>query len=115
MYDAEFKKEIKSENINEINNQSAIDLEYDNLVDSIHLCNEHKYEQSSTLDKAVLTIAAGSFGITITFFKTMISDSVSNIWLLFLGWFLLVFCILITLFSFFFSQKSFNTHMDYLV
>lgn len=64
-------------------------------------------ESSRTFDKAILTLASGSFGFTIAFLKDIVPTPFENTkWLIHFSWGLIALSILLILISFLTSQKA---------
>ena len=67
-----------------------------------------RYKQSRNLDKYILTLAAGSFGLSLLFIRQIVPDPKSGtIWLLVSAWSAFGASILSTLISFLLSQEAF--------
>lgn len=78
------------------------------LVDAIK-------EHSVFFDKAILTFSAGAFGLSLTFFKEIVSDIKPNtLEYLFIAWGAFCVSMFCTLFSFITSQKACRRQMERL-
>ena len=66
------------------------------------------FEQSRLFDKAILTLAAGAFGLSLTFIRQFVPEgqAAKSVCLLILSWIFLSTSILSTLFSFITSQYA---------
>lgn len=75
---------------------------------------EAEQNQVNMLDKAILTISTGVFGISITFIEKIAGENPTNTWALIVSWSLFVLTIISTLFSFRASQKALRVARDLL-
>lgn len=100
-------KEHKYKNNSEIHYQVYIS-ERNALV-------EGEKSQSNSFDKYLLTFAAGTFGITITFMDLILSEILPNTkWMVSTAWGLLATSILFILISFLTSQIAYRKQIDIL-
>jgi hypothetical protein len=73
-----------------------------NLIDA-------ELEQASSFDKYILTLAAGTFGLSLLFIKDIVPHpEAGTIWLLVTAWAIFGASILSTLISFLLSQKAYR-------
>ncbi|MCX6173299.1 MAG: hypothetical protein NTZ27_00895 [Ignavibacteriales bacterium] len=101
---SELEKEIVDE---------SEDKNYKLYIDERKLLIEALRESSQTFDKAILTLASGSFGFTIAFLKDIAPKPFANtLWLLAFSWFLFAVSLIVILFSFLASQKACNEGID---
>lgn len=72
-------------------------------------------EQSRSLDKALLTLAAGALGISVSFIKDVVPEfRPCTAWILYAGWTALVASLLCTLWSFLTSMKAMSRQREIL-
>jgi hypothetical protein len=83
------------------------DLEYNVYLEERKSLIDAEREQSRLFDKAILTLAGGAFGLSMTFIKEIISDQKPNqIYWLVLAWAFFCASMLSTLISFLTSQEA---------
>lgn len=89
--------------------------EYDVYFKEREFLTSVRYQTIQQLDKAILTLSAGAFGISLAFIKQIVSpgrivaiDLLSNSWICFIS------SILLTLLSFFTSQIACSRAIDIL-
>ncbi|TSA17857.1 hypothetical protein D4R75_11960 [bacterium] len=76
-------------------------------LDERKLLIEALRESSQSFDKAMVTLASGSFGFTIAFLKDVAPRPFQNtLWLLASSWICFAFSLIVILLSFLFSQKA---------
>ena len=92
---------------NNSNSYNSKDKEYDLYIEERKILVDSLRESSRTFDKAILTLASGSFGFTIAFLKDIVPIPFENTkWLIHFSWSLFVLSILLILISFLTSQKA---------
>ena len=101
---------MKNENLENI---EVKDKDYDLYIEERKILVDSLRESSRTFDKAILTLASGSFGITIAFLKDIVPNPFENTkWLLYFSWSFFAFSILVILVSFLTSQKACLKQID---
>lgn len=87
--------------------------DYDQYVEERKILVESHRMSSQAFDKAILTLASGSFGFTFAFLKDLVPNPIeSTMCLLHFAWLYFAICILIILLSFIFSQKACLKQID---
>jgi hypothetical protein len=91
------------------------DLKYQVYLEERKSLVDAEREQSRLFDKAILTLAGGAFGLSLTFIKEIISSNkpVQIYWLI-LAWICFCSSMLSTLISFLTSQSACSTQRDIL-
>lgn len=98
---------------NNSNDFDTKEKDYDLYISERKILVESHRESSQSFDKAILTLASGSFGFTIAFLKDIVPHPYANTkWLLHLSWGFFAFSILIILISFLTSQKACLKQID---
>lgn len=94
-------------------NDNPNDEKYELYLEERKILIEALREGSRTFDKAILTLASGSFGFSIAFIKDIVPNPLSNtLWLLGCSWVLFSLSIIIILLSFIFSQNACKAQID---
>lgn len=89
------------------NSHNSKDKDYDLYIEERKILVDSLRESSRTFDKAILTLASGSFGFTIAFLKDIVPTPFENTkWLIHFSWSLFALSILLILISFLTSQKA---------
>ena len=89
------------------NNAADIDKKYDLFIEERKILVKSLQESSRTFDKAILTLASGSFVLSFAFIKDLVPRPITGtIWLLHYSWFFFALSILLILISFLTSQKA---------
>ncbi len=92
---------------NNSNSYNSKDKDYDLYIEERKILVDSLRESSRTFDKAILTLASGSFGFTIAFLKDIVPTPFENTkWLIHFSWGLFALSILLILISFLTSQKA---------
>lgn len=101
--------------MNETNSNKKSDLNYKIYFEERKSLVEAKREQSQLFDKAILTLAGGALGLSLTFIKEIISSHkpVQIYWLI-LAWICFIVSMLSTLISFLTSQCACSTQIEIL-
>jgi len=101
--------------MNEANSNEKNDLKYKVYLEERKFLVDAEREQSQSFDKAILTLAGGAFGISLTFIKEIVSSHkpVQLHWLI-LAWICFIVSMLSTLISFLASQRACSTQRDIL-
>ncbi|MGB7581754.1 MAG: hypothetical protein WBL85_04825 [Sedimentisphaerales bacterium] len=101
--------------MNEANPNEKSDLKYKVYLEERKFLVDAEREQSQSFDKAILTLAGGAFGISLTFIKDIVSnhEPVQLPWLI-LAWICFIVSMLSTLISFLTSQKACATQREIL-
>ena len=101
--------------MNESNSNEKDDLKYKVYLEERRSLVDAEREQSRLFDKAILTLAAGTFGLSLTFIKEIVSNNepVKIYWLV-LAWVFFCASILSTLSSFLTSQRACSRQRDLL-
>jgi hypothetical protein len=107
-----FEKKMCKENT--VNSEGNEDLKYKTYLEERNLLVSAEIEGSRLFDKAILTLAAGSFGLSIAFIKQIFTSSISNYWILALAWICFGMSILSTLISLLTSQHGCSKQRDIL-
>jgi len=90
-------------------------LDYETYLKERSILIDAEREGARSFDKFILTLSAGSFGLSLTFITQIASDfNRWTIWLLAVAWFSFVVSILSTLVSFLTSQASCRRQRDIL-
>jgi len=98
---------------NKSNNFDSKEKDYELYIEERKILVESLRESSQSFDKAILTLASGSFGFTIAFLKDIVPNPFENTkWLLRFSWGLFAFSILLILVSFLTSQKACVRQID---
>jgi len=89
-------------------NQHTKDEKYQVYLSERKALVDAALEQSRFFDKAILTLAAGVFGLSITFIRQFVpaGQNAQGVWLLFIAWILFGTSIVSTLISFLTSQSA---------
>jgi hypothetical protein len=90
------------------------DLKYKTYIEERKSLLDAKLEGSRLFDKAILTLAAGSFALSLTFIKQIIQSTIHNHWILILAWICFGVSILSTLVSFLVSQEGCSRQIEIL-
>jgi hypothetical protein len=90
------------------------DLKYKTYLDERKLLVSAELEGSRLFDKAILTLAAGSFALSLAVIKQIFPSFISNKYLLALAWTSFVISILSTLISFLTSQHACSKQREIL-
>jgi len=86
---------------------------YQLYIDERKLLIQAEQEGARTFDKAILTFASGSFGVSIAFIKDVVPHPyVNTLWLLGTSWALFSICLITILFSFLASQNACKKNID---
>ncbi len=91
----------------EADTNKTSNLNYKDYLEERKLLIDAEREQSRLFDKAILTLAGGAFGLSLTFIKDIVSEQkpIQICWLI-LAWICFCSSMLSTLISFLTSQKA---------
>jgi hypothetical protein len=96
------------------NNDEDVAKGYNQYIDERKLLIGAAREGARTFDKAILTLASGSFGLSIGFLKDIVQKPFANtMWLLGASWALFAASIVIILLSFIAGQKACEQRIRY--
>jgi len=100
-------------NQKETNGQNEIERDYEIYLTERKALIKGEKEQSNSFDKYLLTLAGGTFGLTVTFIDKILSKILPQTkWLISIAWAMLTSSILFILISFITSQKAYRKQID---
>ena len=93
--------------LNKLESDNSDNLEYEVYIEERKLLVDAEREGSRLFDKAILTLTAGAFGLSLTFIRQMAPDIKSGtVFLLICAWVGFCLSLLFTLISFLTSQSA---------
>lgn len=105
----------ENENTEATDTSTLSDVEYQAYLDERKALVEARRETSLTLDKAILTLSGGAFGLSLTFIGNIAPNLTrANLTWLTVAWITFALSILITLISFYTSQRATTRQIEIL-
>ncbi len=97
------------------NSNNNKDLEYKVYLEERKLLVDTEREEARLFDKAILTLAAGAFGLSLTFIRQIVPNiKYETLWILIVAWAGFCVSLLSTLISFLTSQSAFRRQREIL-